>query len=166
MTGRHIGERYWRHANTPFPASFQRVFRSKATVAIQRSNSDSTPAGRDGKVPDGTESFPLWEIDNSNAYSGFQLGLGLDSEATLALYLKLAGSRRRFPLQEDLRSISMPKRTFPAQPTQARQDSRLPGPHEDSPRSGSRRAQPPPRTGPQARCRQLHGFPRLVSSRG
>jgi len=46
-----------------------------------------------------------------------------------------------------------------AQPPQAGQDTRLPGPHEDQERS--RRAQPPPRAGPQARIGQ-RWLPRLA----
>src|SRR5580698_4254477 len=90
--------------------------------------------------------------------SEIDLASGLDSKASLR-YTQDLPSRHRFP-QEEAGAHFHAQAHISAQSPQARQDSRLSGPHEDQERS--RRAQPPPRTGPQARCCQ-RWLPRLTN---
>src|ERR1700733_12512958 len=104
-----------------------------------------------------------WKRAGWNRISGRRcetdLASVLDSKASLR-YTQDLPSRHRFP-QEEPGAHFHAQAHFSAQSPQARQDPRLSGPHEDQERS--RRAQPPPRAGPQARCRQRR-FPRLATS--
>src|ERR1700733_1290086 len=91
--------------------------------------------------------------------SEIDLASVLDSKPSLR-YTQDLPSRHRFP-QEEPGAHFHAQAHISAQSPQARQDPRISGPHEDQERS--RRAQPPTRAGPQARCRQRR-FPRLAIS--